>query len=202
MTAEPMTTEPIYAEEVPRSSAPPLGQAVAGILRRPQRLIAVWNWKSALLSVTLRGPIFFTAAFSHGAKAALGALLAETVFCALGVGLYNALVQSLREAEPLWLTGVLLSVVFPGCVQVGEYVMHRLRGTPHLHAAVIASLCVSSVSTLFNWYAMRQGAMMVGRQSSSLGADLRRLPTLIFGFVALPVQWVLRRGAGRARQAV
>ncbi|SEG53491.1 hypothetical protein SAMN05421819_3359 [Bryocella elongata] len=175
---------------------PHLLTLLGALIRRPQTLFSVWNWKSALLSITLRGPIFFGAALSKGFGAAFGALLAETLICALGVGLYNALVQTLRRAEPLWATGVLLSLVFPGCVQAIEYTIHRLRGTPHLRTAAIISLCVSGISTLFNWYAMRNGALMVGPDSSGLLSDLRHLPRLILGFVIAPFRFALRRIRG------
>lgn len=179
---------------MPKENAPRLGPLLWRVLQRPQVLLSVWNWKSALLSVTFRGPIFFGAAISKGLAAALSALLLETLICALGVGLYNALVQTLRTAQPLWATGILLSLIFPGCVQAIEYTVHRLRGTPHLHTAVIVSLCVSGISTLFNWYAMRHGALMVGRNSSGLLSDLGRLPRLIFGFVSEPFRFIRTRG--------
>jgi len=182
-------------------NGPRLGPMLLRVLRKPQSLLAVWNWKSALLSVMFRGPIFFGAALTKGFAAALSALFVETFICALGVGLYNALVQTLRKAEPLWATGLLLSVVFPGCVQAIEYTIHRLRATPHLHTAAIISLCVSGFSTLFNWYAMRRGALMVGRNSSGLLVDLRHLPRLIFGFISEPFRLLRRRHRSDYSQA-
>jgi hypothetical protein len=180
-----------------QADRPRVGDVLGAILRRPQGLLALWNWKSALLSVAMRGPIFFTAALSRGAHAALTALLLETAICAVGVGLYNALVQALRQAQPMWLTGTLLGLVFPGCVQTVEYLAHRAHGTPHLKSAAIVSLCVSSVSTLFNWYAMRNGALLVGQNSRGLLSDLRRAPRLILGFLTLLPRWVYRQRAPR-----
>lgn len=180
-----------------RESAPhPLLLPLLGeIVRQPQRLLAVWNWKSALLSICLRGPIFFSAAISRGLHAAITAVSLEAIVCAFGVGLYNALVQLLRGARPLWATGVLLSVVLPGCVQAVEYTAHRLRGTAHLRTAAVLSLCVSALSTLFNWYAMQRGALMVGAGTSTLLDDMRQLPRLIAGFLLQPLRWIRSRSS-------
>jgi hypothetical protein len=156
-----------------------------GILRRPYQLLQLWNWKSALLSIILRGPIFFVAGIRQGWADAVAALLAESIFCALSAGFYGAVVQTLKDAEPRWLTGVFLTVVMPIIFQVLEYLLHWFRGTPHLRIAEIVSLVVSGVSALFNWYAMRRGTLLVGRGSGGFGGDLRRLPLLLFGFLAV-----------------
>ena len=157
-------------------------------------MLRLWNWKSALLSIILRGPIFLGVTARQGLNASLNALLTESVFCAVTAGFYGAVVQILRNAEPQWLTIIFLTAVIPALFQVLEYSLHWLRGTPHLHLAEIVSLIVSAVSALFNWYAMRRGTLLVGGEGGSFGRDLRRLPRLLFNFLAaLP-----RRLAGRA----
>jgi len=171
----------------PGGSAPalPVFELLSEIVRSPQKLLRLWNWKSALLSVILRGPIFLVAAIRQGWAGILGALFTECAFCALSAGFYGALVQSLKDAEPRWLTGVLLAVVIPALFQGIEYVLHWFRGTPHLRIAEIVSLVVSGISALFNWYAMRRGTLLVGGEGASFGSDLGRLPRLIFGFLAV-----------------
>jgi hypothetical protein len=77
-----------------------------------------------------------------------------------------------------------------------ECLLHWFRGTPHLRVAVIASLVVSGISSLFNWYAMRRGALLVGGEGGSFGSDLRRLPGLLVGFVVALPQRFLRRAKG------
>ena len=176
---------------------PRLQDLLVGIFRHPQQLILFWNWKAAVLSMVLRCPIFFTAALQKGLGTALLTLLMESIFCALGVGLYNALVQILKDATPQWLTVVLLTVVFPGILQSLEYVLHGLRGTPHLHAAAITSLCVGATATLFNWFAMRRGVMLVGGHAEGFGADLRRMPIIIFNFVAVLPRWLAQKFSHR-----
>lgn len=167
------------------SPPPRLSDLLRRLLSRPQQLLLLWNWKSALLSVVLRGPIFFTAAVRRGWQTAMAALLTEAIFCALSAGFYGAVVQILKDAEPEWLTAVFLTVPMPVTFQVLEYVLHWFRGTPHLRVAAIVSFVVSAVSALFNWYAMRRGTLLVGRDASGFGGDLRRLPRLLLGFLAI-----------------
>jgi hypothetical protein len=180
-----MTTNPAPPLADPAQPSQKFLDLLSGLLCRPQQLLLFWNWKSALLSMILRGPIFFVAAVQKGWEAAIAALFTESVFCALSAGFYGAVVQILKDAEPQWLTGVFLTVVMPVIFQVLEYLLHWFRGTPHLRAAGIVSLVVSGVSALFNWYAMRRGTLLVGRQAGGFGGDLRRLPRLLFGFFAV-----------------
>lgn len=166
------------------SRSRPLASVLLDLLRHPQRILFLWNWKSAVLSVILRGPIFLVAGLRHGWEGALAALLTESIFCVVSAGFYGAIVQSLKDAEPPWLTAVFLVGVIPVTFQVLEYVLHWFRGTPHLRVAEIVSLVVSALSSLFNLYAMRRGTLLVGGEGASFGGDLRRLPLLLLRFLA------------------
>jgi hypothetical protein len=177
----------------PTSQDVSLPAALFELLRSPRRLLLLWNWKSALLSLFLRGPIFLVATAHRGWRTSLGAVLTESIFCLLTAGFYGAIVQTVRDAQPEWLTGVFLTLVIPATFQVFEYWLHRFRGTPHLHSAEIASVVASALSALFNWYAMRRGTLLVGAEGRTFGTDLRRLPRLILGFLAiLPRQFIAR----------
>ena len=167
--------------ESPRS----LAASLSAIARRPHQILVLWNWKNAALSIVLRGPIFLVAASRRGLEAALAALFTESFFCALTAGFYGALVQTLKDTEPEWLTGIFLAGVLPILFQALEYLLHWFRGTPHLRVAEIVSLVVSALSALFNWYAMRRGTLLVGGEGGSLGGDLTRLPRLLLGFLAV-----------------
>jgi len=169
----------------PDSNAPRFVDLLFQLVRRPQQLLLLWNWKSALLSMILRGPIFFVAAVQRGLASAVAALFTESVFCVLSAGFYGAVVEILKDAEPRWLTGIFLTLVLPVTFQVLEYVLHWFRRTPHLRIAAVISMVVSGLSALFNWYAMRRGTLLVGRGAGGLGGDLRRLPRLLFGFLAV-----------------
>jgi hypothetical protein len=167
-----------------RSSAKqPFFHALADLLLHPWRVVVLWNWKAAWLSIILRAPIFLVATIPRGWTATCGAVLAECFYCAAAAGLYGALIQSLREAEPPWLTISFLTVVVPGIFQIFEAVLHWIRGTPHLRTVESFSIAVSAVSSLFNCYAMRRGTLLVGREGDSFGSDLRHLPRLLLSFV-------------------
>jgi hypothetical protein len=157
------------------------------LARHPTQIIRLWNWKSALLSLILRGPIFLVASIREGWEASLAAVVTESLFCVITAGSYGAIVQGLRNAEPQWPTVSFLTLVVPTMFQVVEYALHRFRGTPHLRLAEIVSVIISGLSALFNWYAMRRGTLLVGGEGDSFGKDLRRLPCLLLNFlIVLP----------------
>jgi hypothetical protein len=153
------------------------------LFRHPKRILLLWNWKNAWLSIILRAPIFLGVTIRRGFRVAISAILIECCFCAVTAGFYGAIVQTLRDAEPQWLTLTFITVVVPGIFQVLEFLLHRLHGTPHLGTAEFISVVATAISALFNWYAMRRGALLVGGEGGSLGSDLRRLPGLILAFV-------------------
>jgi hypothetical protein len=158
---------------------------LAFLFSHPQRILLLWNWKAAWLSILLRGPIFFAATAHRGPKATLAALLTECAFCALTAGFYGALIQNLRDAKPVWLTALFLTVFVPSIFQVLEAYLHWVWGTPHLRIAEGVSIIVSAISALFNWYAMKRGTLLVGGEGRSLASDLRRLPGLLLSFFSL-----------------
>ena len=187
--------KPEHPKRTPASGVP-FVVVLFGLLRSPQRLIRLWNWKSALLSLILRGPIFLVATIRRGLEPAASALLTESVFCVLTAGFYGAVVQIMRDAEPEWLTAVFLTLAVPTVFQLLEYWLHWLRGTPHLRIAELVSIAVSAVSALFNWYAMRRGTLLVGAEGRDFASDLRRLPGLVVGFLAvLPQRYFKREGS-------
>lgn len=169
---------------------PRLADVLRQLGREPRTVLLLWNWKSALLSIILRGPIFLIASLRRGWGATVSSLVTELIFCALTAGFYGTFVQLVRNAQPTWLTGLLITVVVPAAFQGLEYGLHWLRGTPHLRAAEIASVVAGALSALFNWYAMRRGALLVGGEGGNLGRDLARFPRLIVGFVVLAPRWV------------
>jgi alpha-1,6-mannosyltransferase len=166
------------------SLGPRFSQVLSALLGQPQQILFLWNWKAAWLSLLLRGPIFLAATIRRGFLASLSVLLTEFFIGATTAGFYGALMQNLRNSTPVWLTAVFLVVVVPAFFQLFEFAIHTLRGTAHLRAAEIVSLGVGAVSSLFNWYAMRRGALLVGGEGGSFGSDLRRLPRLFFDFLA------------------
>ena len=154
------------------------------IRARPgELLIRRWNWKSAAFSSALRAGIFFCVNLPAGRRAALGAMLAEFLYRGVTAGFYGAITQAFGEADPAWTAGLIVMFLLPLVSHSVELCVHLLRGTPNIFGSVAASVAFTALSTLFNLYAMRRGALVVGSGASSVGEDLRRMPGLIVGFV-------------------
>jgi len=160
-------------------------------LRLPN--LALWNWKSAILSVAFRVPVFAIVTMRRGFDAMTGAVLAETAVCAFYAGFYSAVVQYIRTRRPVWLTAFIIAVMLPALGQLLEYEVHTWRSTPHRVFAVLISSILSVLSSLFNWYVMRQGTFLVGSERSPFLADLKRFPLLLWRFLLLAPLWLMQR---------
>jgi hypothetical protein len=208
MTTPDVTRETTTHAAAPRlaerAAAPPAGEHVAdvlvGLVRHPSRLVRLWNWKSAIMSSWFRATVFFFANVSAGWGAAFAAMLTELSFRGLTAGFYGALTQSFCAAEPRWLATLTTMVVLPIATHVTEYFVHWLRGTARLERSIMLSVFFTVVSTLFNLYAMRRGALIVGEGRNTLWHDLRRMPRLILAFIALPVAWLRTRNEWLSRR--
>lgn len=135
-----------------------------------------------MLSSLVRSSLFFAATLGAGVHAAQAAFLTELVLRGTTSGFYGALTQAFREVKPVWRGTVGAMVLLPFSTHLLEFVVHRLRGTERLSAGMAASIAFTVISTSFNLYAMRRGALVVGADSASLWSDLRRMPRLIAGF--------------------
>ena len=172
----------------------PIGKALAALFLHPiETFVYRWNWKSALFSALMRAPIFFSANLTAGWREATGAVVAESSFRAVIAGVYASCTQALRNASPAWAAALVLTVAMPMVAHILEFLLHWLRGTANLKGSMVASVAFTIVSTLFNWYAMRKGALIVGEGAESLGSDLLRMPRLIMGFILLPFRIAWRR---------
>jgi hypothetical protein len=156
-------------------------------------LLSLWNWKSALLSVMLRAPVFAVATIRGGPEVVAGAVLTEAGVCAINAGWYAAVAQVLRNRKPVWLVALVISAIVPLSGQVIEYGIHVWHQTPHRVAAVIVSTFLGAIASLFNWYAMKQGTMLVGGEETSFASDLKKFPVLLFRFFLLAPRWLGRR---------
>ena len=142
-----------------------------------------WNWKAALLSSGIRAHIFLVVNLSAGWGPAWRAALAELAYRAVASGFMGALTQSFGRVNPPWAGAISAALVLPILSHSLEFVIHWLRGTPNLRASILASVCFTAVSTLFNWFAMRNGLLIVGRGQKSLWQDLRQLPILFWNLL-------------------
>ncbi len=165
------------------------------LARDPWReLILRWNWKSALMSAVIRGSIFFTTNLGAGRAAAFAALAAEFIWRFSASGFYGAFTQRLRFAQPRWAATLVVGLALPLFNHTTEFIVHSLRGTPKLKLSILVSVIFTALSMLFNTYAMREGVMVTGAGSQSLGHDMRRMPRVIGGFLL----WLV--GLQRSRQ--
>jgi hypothetical protein len=168
-------------------TGPSVFDCAADVWRDPQGiLVARWNWKSAIFSSLMRGGIFFTATASAGLSAALGAMYTELAYRSITAGFYGALTQNFRRAEPRWQASIAAGLGIPVFSHAIEFAIHSLRGTPNLRANILASICFTAVSTLFNLHAMREGILVVGENAGSVSDDIRALPRAIFTFFISP----------------
>ncbi|HET8549013.1 MAG TPA: hypothetical protein VFL57_13445 [Bryobacteraceae bacterium] len=178
--------------------APTPAQVLVSLVRHPYRnLIRRWNWKSGLSSALIRAAIFFSANVTAGLRAAVGAMVAELAYRAIISGFYGTVTEALRRAEPAWRTAVVAMVLLPSANHSIEFVIHWLRGTPNLRASIVASVCFTALSTLFNLYAMRRGVLIVGEERRTFIDDMRMMPRVIGSFVALGPLAVWRFGRAR-----
>jgi len=167
--------------------------AVIRLFRQPtEYLVHRWNWKSAILSSFFRAAIFFFANLSAGLPAALAAMNTELVFRGVTSGFYGALTENFRDADPPWAAALTAMVLLPLTGHSVEFLVHWLRGTQKLVPSIISSVVFTALSTLFNFYAMRRGALVVGRHRKTLLEDLRSVPRLLIEFVTLLPRLVLR----------
>lgn len=170
-----------------------LKEALYSLATRPvDLLVRRWNWKAAFFSSLIRGIIFFVANLRSGWHAAIGAMLAEWTYRALTSGFYGAMTQTLGETEPEWQGALAAMVLLPLSSHSLEFLVHWLRHTPHLKASIISSMIFTVFSTLFNFYAMRRGTMVVGKNCRTLGQDMREMPRVIGGFLAVIPLWIAR----------
>ncbi len=136
------------------------------------------------MSAAYRAPIFFITSLKSGWRLAFGALLAETAFRAFTSGFWGAFTQAVRLMEPAWLGVLLVVFVAPVVVQTLNLLFHMASGTPNLRQGFFISCLVTGLASLFNWYAMRHGTFVTGREGGSLWSDIKHLPRIIFGFIA------------------
>ena len=171
------------ASPIPQGSKLTLKTALARLVLQPRLyLLQRWNWKSAVTSSAFRAALFFCVNLSGGFHAARAAFLTELVFRGITSGFYGALTESFREVEPPLAGALAVMLMLPIANHSLEFLVHWMRGTQKLGASIIASMIFTAFSTLFNWYAMRRGAFIVGSGKASLGADLVRIPQLLFDF--------------------
>ncbi len=181
-----------------------VGDVFRNLVHHPAQLITRWNWKSVVLAVIIRGLIYLSIYLMSGESwtVTLSAVLVEIPFRLLTTGVAGALVQSFRKAKPIWLANTIVSIMLPAFSHSVEFTAHYAHerffydvlaatkdGVTRQRTFAI-SVIFSVISVLFNLYAMRKGALLVGagEATQSLKKDMMQMPRLVTEFViALPV---------------
>ena len=122
----------------------------------------------------------------------MSALYTELAFRGITSGFYGAITEGFSDVQPGWAAAATVMILLPLLNHSVEFLVHWLRGTHNLATSILASVCFTALSTLFNLYAMRRGALIVGQGSHSLAKDLLRLPRLLLDFFLLLPRTVLR----------
>jgi hypothetical protein len=178
--------ERLLRAEVSAKTGVSVGEVLLRFVREPGKyLLARWNWKSAVLSSLFRAAIFFFANLTAGFPAAMAAMTTELIFRGITAGFYGALTEGFSDAEPPWAAALGAMVMLPLAAHSMELAVHWLRGTRNLVPSITASVVFTALSTLFNLYAMKRGALIVGQGRGSLLEDLRRMPALVLDFMLL-----------------
>jgi hypothetical protein len=153
-------------------------------------LIGYWNWKSALMSVSVRATGYAIATAKHGWRAGVAAVLLEVIYVGSTAGFYAALQQRSLKTAPRWFGNLLIAVGVPMLAQTVDWAIHVLAGTPNLKVATLGVGVFTLLSALFHLHIMRQGAMLVGKEGRTLAEDMRSMPRLIAGFFLQPMRMV------------
>ncbi len=183
-----MTSE-IMPLDAPTDS---ITEALTTIWRDPSRLVRHWNYKGAIMSGSLRAPIFLITylAARESIKLALGAALVQFIFRFAFAGVGGALIQAFRRVEPAWKALLAILLIVPVISHIFEFFVqisfaHYTQTGDHTDEAILRSICISIISALFSLFIMRRDVMIVGEaESKSIWSDLGKFPVLIFEFVA------------------
>ena len=155
-------------------------------------LSAHWNWKSALTSAASRSLIFLAANATGGWNTAMAAMWVEFGYRAFISGWFGALTERVGRRTSMRPLALAVLIVASTAAHVIEAMVHASVGTPHLRLSIIGSLVMTIVTTSFNLFAMRRGALIVGVGRMRLRDDLRALPSLIAEFISTIGRWCTR----------
>jgi hypothetical protein len=193
----------VCSEKSPKNNNRPqtVWNSLAELASHPVLYFVVnWNWKSALLSSIIRGLIFLLATIRRDTAEISLAVIVEMIFSALVAGIYGAFTQVMRFATPEWISKLIFAVFLPAVLFYLDYLVHIYTGMRHMTLSLIFSASFSALSSLFNLYVMRHGALLVGEEGESLSRDVGRMPRLVAGFVAAAPLWIWRRSASAVRR--
>lgn len=164
---------------------PTVREVWTAIARHPVRtLVLRWNWKAALFAALIRGSIYFFTSLKGGWRTGLAAMAVEASWRLPISGFTGAITQNFRNARPKWAATMIAALAMPFGLHCIEFAVHWSHRPPKLWLSFAVSVSVTIIGALFNLYAMRKGAYVVGDEGRSFGSDLRRTPVILGGFLA------------------
>lgn len=198
-------------------TAPTVIGTASKLLKHPvKNILWRWNWKSAILSAIMRSSIYLTTYlfYREGLKAALGAMIVEFLMRSFTAGISGSLIQSFRRAKPVWLATLVVVLLLPTISHTIEFSVHYvheaavsyLYSTPMIEksrqASFYFSIAFSILSVIFNMFAARRGAFIVGQDegAQSLWKDIKQMPIIVAEFSAIPFVWLRRKIKAAANQ--
>ena len=131
----------------------------------------------------MRAATFFYTNVSSGRVKALRATALEAVFAILAAGLMGAVSQRLRRSEPLWGTVGIVCLGMPAVMVATQVALHRIAATPNVTGGPVLAFCSTAAASAFSWYAMRHGAMLGGKDATTVGHDMRVVPRIMWNFI-------------------
>ncbi len=143
-----------------------------------------------MLSSWFRAAIFFFVNLTVGWSAAVAAMGTELVFRGITSGFYGAISEGFAEAEPQWAAALCVMVAVPVMNHSLEFGVHWLRGTQKLMPSIAASVVFTVLSTLFNLYAMRRGALTVGSGARIVAGGFAAESEAALGFFVVRAEMV------------
>lgn len=189
-----LTPSPELQIETDTPEPQTVGSVLNSLIHHPVRhLVRRWNWKSALLSSLFRALLFLFVNLVAGWPAAVQAMSTEMALRFITSGFYGAITETFSAARPAWAATVTVMVLLPCLNHSLEFIVHWMRGTPHLAASIVSSVAFTAISTAFSLYAMKRGVLTVGDGSRSLLNDLSRVVPLFFGSMLDGPRLIIRR---------
>ena len=144
-----------------------------------------WNWKSAIFGALIRGAMFYV--INRKGGKGFTAMTTEFLFFVWAAGFFGAVTQAFRHAIPGWLARLAVMVLVISTTHTSEYILHHwIVNTPHAMAGTLASICFTILSTIFSFYVMSRGAMVIGEDGNPFLDDMKRMPVLLWNFVGEP----------------
>ncbi len=168
-----------------------VGGVLSEVVRHPvRRLVRLWNWKTAVVSVVVRASIFFTVNVTSSWNSAVDAVVTECMFRAWMSGTLASLSQAFRRVRPAWRASLVMLLALPALGHGIEFTVHSLRGTDRLYASVAVSILFSMFSCVFSYWLHRRSVLIVGEGARPFVSDIVELPHAVYDLlVRKPLRW-------------